>query len=306
MNQQKLIERFGLSELLPDQNKRSVIDNKIELGIVADEINRDFREAVCIGTRVGLQRYEVRFLKSGRAPVCDRAELLEVERIRDGEGIKITALSPGLFKHTSAEATFRYEMAEVFPRAVEWAVRWNLPALIVFGFQKPSATEENGDLVSSVNPPEQVIEWLSEAAAQSAAAKIKLLIEPEPICWADSGAATAHLIRRVGSGALGINYDPANVAWTLRRDAIDEFDEVAPLIGNVHVKDQLDAPLGSGRPTWVVPGEGMMDYQGHFAALQRIGYDGLISLEPHMDGSLETIQKCKQAVELLWNTALAG
>jgi sugar phosphate isomerase/epimerase len=50
----------------------------------------------------------------------------------------------------------------------------------------------------------------------------------------------------------------------------------------------------------------MMDYQGHFAALQRLGYDGVISLEPHMDGSLETIQKCKQAVEHLWNTALAG
>jgi len=275
----------------------------MKLGVVADEISRDFREAVRIGTQAGLWRYEVRFLKTGRAPLCDRRELLEVERIRDGENIEITALSPGLFKHTGDAAAFAHEIAEVFPRAVEWAVRWNLPALIVFGFQKPSATEENADMVSSANPPDQVIEWLSEVAAEATAARIKLLIEPEPICWADSGTATAHLIRRVGSQALGINYDPANVAWTLRRDAVDEFDVVAPLIGNVHVKDQLDAPLGSGSPKWVVPGEGMVDYCAHFASLQRINYVGPISLEPHMDGSLETVQKCKHAAEQFWDKA---
>ncbi|MEJ7712826.1 MAG: hypothetical protein WKF84_24000 [Pyrinomonadaceae bacterium] len=75
------------------------MSDEIKLGIVADEISRDFREAVRIGTHIGLRRYEVRFLKTGRAPLCDHSELLEVERIRDGEGIEITALSPGLFKH---------------------------------------------------------------------------------------------------------------------------------------------------------------------------------------------------------------
>lgn len=274
-----------------------------KLGIVADEINRDFRTAVEVGLRAGLRRYEVRFLRTGRAPICDQSELLEVERIRDGEGIELTALSPGLFKHTGDAVAFAREMREVFPRAVELAARWNLPALIVFGFQKPSATEENGDLVSSNDPPEQVVEWLSTAAAHAAAAGVNLLIEPEPICYADSGAATAGLIRRVNSPALGINYDPANAAWLLRKDPIDEFDLIAPLIGNVHVKDQLDAPLGSGRPRWVAPGEGMIDYRAHFAALRRRNYSGPISLEPHMDGSYETILRCKQAVEQLWADA---
>ncbi len=67
----------------------------MKLGVVADEISRDFRVAVRIGTQAGLWRYEVRFLKTGRAPSGDRRELLEVERIRDGEEIEITALSPG-------------------------------------------------------------------------------------------------------------------------------------------------------------------------------------------------------------------
>ena len=202
-------------------------------------------------------------------------------------------------------------MAEVFPRSVELAKRWNLPALVVFGFCKPGAKEETADLIPSHNPPSWVIDSLTEAATKSEEAGLRLLIEPEPVCWADTGAATVKLIQATSSSALGINYDPCNVAWMLRRDPIDEFDLVAPFIANVHIKDQLDEPRGSGMPSWVVPGEGMIDYRPHFAALKRIGYAGNISLEPHLephpesqiDGKLQTIQRCKHAVELLWQEA---
>ena len=180
----------------------------MKLGIVADEISRDFREAVRVGTRLGIRRYEVRFLQSGRAPMCDNNEMLEVERIRDGEGIEITALSPGLFKYTGKADEFRREMSEVLPRALEWAVRWRLPALIIFGFLKPGATEANGDLISSDNPPDHVSDWLAEAASQAASAGLKLLIEAEPICWADTGIATVELIRKAGTAAAGYQLRP--------------------------------------------------------------------------------------------------
>jgi L-ribulose-5-phosphate 3-epimerase len=268
-----------------------------QLGIVADEINRDFREAARIGMAVGLRRYEIRFLKSGRAPLCEVAELDEIERLCAGEGLTIGALSPGLFKWTDTPEKYAREMAEVFPRAVEWAQRWQLPALIVFGFQKPGATEANADTVPGGTPPNWVLEALAQAAEQASAANLKLLIEPEPVCWADSGKAAAALIRAVNSPALGINYDPCNDAWMLRRDPLEDFAEVAPFIANVHIKDQLDAPAGSGMPTWVVPGTGMLDWRGHLRALKASGYDGPISLEPHMDGQLETIRQCKDAVE---------
>ncbi|HMV47764.1 MAG TPA: sugar phosphate isomerase/epimerase [Blastocatellia bacterium] len=275
----------------------------LTLGIVADEISRDFREAARIGLLAGLRRYEIRFLKSGRAPMCDPAELREIESIRDGEGLELTALSPGLFKWTDSPEKFRREMEEVFPRAVELAKRWNLSALIVFGFCKPGAKEENADLISSDDPPAWVIDSLAEAGAKAEEVGLRLLIEAEPVCWADTGAATANLIRRAGGAAIGVNYDPCNVAWMTRRDPMDEFALIAPFIANVHVKDQLDAPRGSGLPTWVVPGEGLIDYRPHFAALKQIGYAGPVSLEPHMDGSLETIRACKDAVERLWQAS---
>jgi sugar phosphate isomerase/epimerase len=278
----------------------------LQLGIVADEISRNFREAVKTGLPLGVRRYEIRFLQTGRAPMCDEAELREIERICDGDGLTITALSPGLFKWTDSQAKFQHEMNEVFPRAVEWALRWQLAGLLVFGFCKPGATEATADTLPRGNPPSWVLEAFTEAAAAASRVNLRLLVEPEPVCWADTGAATASLLRQINSPALGVNYDPCNDAWTLRRDPLSDFDVVAPYIANVHIKDQVDAPRGSGMPTWVVPGQGQLDWRGHFTALQGIGYNGPISLEPHIDGSAETIRQCHEAVTRLWEEVLVS
>lgn len=272
----------------------------MKLGIVADEIDRDFSRALRIGTRLGLRRYEIRNLKSGRAPMCDRNELLEIEHMVRQEGAEITGLSPGLFKNVSNSAAFAREMQEVYPRALEWATRWGLPGMIVFGFRKPGAVEENGDLISSENPPPEVVDCLRQAAERSLSDGIQLFIEPEPVCWADTWPATLALIHQVGVTSLKINYDPGNVAWKERRDSMESFASLAPFVANVHIKDLKPSAIGSGRPQFVPAGEGLVNYEAHCAALQKIGYHGPVSLEPHMTGGEEAIRRCKDAFLRFW------
>jgi L-ribulose-5-phosphate 3-epimerase len=271
------------------------------LGIVSDEIARDFAAAVRVGVSLGLRRYEIRNLAAGRAPMCGQAAMLEVERIACEEGVEITALSPGLFKNTDDAAAFRHEMEEVYPRAVEWAHRWKLLGLIVFGFHKPGATEATAPEISSANPPGEVVEWLAHAGERARGDGLMLMIEPEPICWCDSGRATASLIARAGSAGLKINYDPGNVAWLENRDPLDEFAVVAQWIANVHIKDLRPLTRGAGFPEWVPAGEGMIDYAAHFRALRGIGYEGPVSLEPHMDFSAEATRRCKEACQKAWS-----
>ncbi|MBZ5728490.1 MAG: sugar phosphate isomerase/epimerase [Acidobacteriia bacterium] len=253
-----------------------------------------------MGTRLGLRRYEVRFLTSGRVPMCEQAEMHEVEAIAAREGIEITALSPGLFKYTEDGASFAREMAEVYGRAAEWAHRWKLPGLIVFGFHKPGATEENAGALPRQTVPTEVVDWLAQAGERAAGDGLLLMIEPEPVCWADSARSAAGLIERAGGGALRINYDPGNVAWMEQRDPIGEFDCAARWIANVHVKDLRPLAQPASRPEFVPAGEGIIGYRAHFAALRGAGYGGPVSLEPHMDGRPETIRRCLEAVERLW------
>ena len=277
---------------------------KLKLGIVADEIARDFEKAVAVGKALGIVRYEVRNLRSGRIPMCLAEELRDLEETVRREEVSITGISPGLFKYTEDAAVFAREMREIYPRAAELAHRWRLPGLIVFGFHKPGAVESNAAEISGGDPPASIVEWLAAAGERAAADGLLLMIEPEPISWTDSARAVAELIRRAGPGAgsraLRINYDPGNVAWIEHRDPLAEFDAAAPLIANVHVKDLRPLERGAGNPEWVPAGEGMIDYRAHFRALRGARYEGPVSLEPHMDGSAETVRRCKEACEREW------
>lgn len=277
----------------------------MKLGIVADEIDRNIRAAVEIGGRLGLRRYEIRNLPSGRVPLCDASDLREVDAVIRSAGVEITALSPGLFKLTEHAPEFRTQMEQVYPRAAELAHRWGLPGLIVFGFHKPGATEANAATIRGSDPPLEVVDCLAEAAGRAARDSLLLLIEPEPICWAEDGRTAAALIRRTGSPNLKINYDPGNDAWLLNRDPLGDFDIVAPFIANVHIKDLRPLARGAAHPEWVPAGEGMIDYRSHFTRLRAVGFDGSFSLEPHLDGKPETIRRCKEAVERAWLAAEA-
>jgi sugar phosphate isomerase/epimerase len=256
------------------------------VGIVSDEISRDFAEALRIGTALGICRYEIRNLAAGRAPMCGDAAMVEAERMARDAGVQITALSPGLFKLTEDEAAFRREVDEVYPRAAEWAHRWNLPGLIVFGFHKPGATEAS---FYRAGPPPHIADWLAEAGERAAADGVTLMIEPEPICYCDTASTTAALI--AGRKGLRINYDPGNVAWLTGRDPLDDFDTAARFIANVHIKDLKR--VVNCVPEWVPAGEGMIDFAAHFRKLKAFGYEGPVSLEPHMPD----VAGCKRALD---------
>ena len=267
----------------------------MKLGIVADEIDRDFAKAVALGRSLGIERYEIRNLTSGRIPLCDAGEIAAAER----HGVEITAISPGLFKYVEDEAGFVREMAEIYPRAAELAHRWNLPGLIVFGFHKPGATEAEPETDGFV-PKKRLLDWMARASEQAERDSLLLMIEPEPICWCDTATRTAEWIEQSGARSLRINYDPGNVAWLENRDPLNDLESAAKWIANVHVKDLRPLTRGRAHPEWVPAGEGMIDFGAHFRALAQTRYSGPVSLEPHIaNAGRNVIERCKIAVEKL-------
>jgi sugar phosphate isomerase/epimerase len=274
---------------------------ELKLGVVADEISRNFPVAVREGKKAGIQHFEVRFLRSGRIPRCSARELEEVDAIVRGEGITVTAISPGLFKHAGTEPEFRRQMTEVFSRASELALRWKTK-MIVFGFKKPGATEQDPVTIDGEIPGE-VLDWMAETVGEAERLGIPLLLEPEPISWTDTGLRAAEMIRRVGRGGLRMNYDPGNVAWMTRRNPVDEWPEIAELVTHMHLKDTLLEPQDGKFPVWVFPGNGGIDYATLFRRMLADGFSGNVSIESHMNLSPLLLVAFKTAVERLWQEA---
>jgi sugar phosphate isomerase/epimerase len=264
------------------------------LGIVSDEIDRDPERALAIASALGIAHVEFRFFRSGRVPGVDPSELEHALAACKHHGVRVTGISPGIYKYVRSIEAARDELAARFRPSVELARRLELNSIVVFGPCKPDATDTDGPAHSSADPPDWVLRALHELADAARDCGVRALIEPEPLSYTDTAAATAELLHRVGREELGVNYDPGNIAWSEGGDPRDGVALLAPFIANVHVKNLLDAPR-SAAPSWSPADRGIIDYEHQFRELRRIGYKGPISLEPHMQPTPPVIATCARA-----------
>lgn len=264
------------------------------VGIVSDEIDRDAQRAFAVGSALGIRRYELRFLTSGRVPDVDERELRATLELCARHDATITAISPGIYKYARTLDQARAELRERFPRSAELAHRLGLDTVIVFGPAKPHAGDLDGPSHVSGDPPAWVLEALHELADAAARAGVRVAVEPEPLSYTDTAAATAALLQSACRSEIGVNYDPGNIAWAQGGDPRDGVALLGPYIVNVHVKNLLDTPPDRA-PRWSPADRGVIDYVHQFAQLGRMDYRGPISLEPHIDGADATIAACRVA-----------
>lgn len=259
--------------------------NRIALGIVSDEVSPDFDEAVRHALSWGISIYELRMLKSGRIPVVDAAELRSIQSLVKNNGLRISALSPGIFKYPLNEtAKLEAEVTTVLPKTLSMAADFGASIVIVFGFQR----------VEGENPAngERAIEWMRRAAGEAEKMGVTLAVENEPGFWCDSGSNTAKLIAAVNSPSLRANWDPCNGYGTPEVPYPQGYEAIKRYIGNVHVKDTKQGSLIQCVPV----GEGAVDWKGQIKALVRDQVVQHVTIETHC---LPLVDKSKQNVDTL-------
>jgi sugar phosphate isomerase/epimerase len=122
---------------------------------------------------------------------------------------------------------------------------------------------------------------------------VKFGLEVHPTEIAYDFATTQETLDAIGNRpGFGINFDPSHFAHQFL-DPAAFVEEFAERIYHVHVKDskkRLDGrrsilgshlDFGDPRRGWdfVSPGHGDVDFEGLFRVLNRIGYDGPLSIE---------------------------
>jgi sugar phosphate isomerase/epimerase len=122
---------------------------------------------------------------------------------------------------------------------------------------------------------------------------VRFGLEVHPTEIAYDFATTRRALEAIGRrAAFGVNFDPSHLAYQFM-DSAAFVEEFADRIYHVHVKDskrRLDGRrsvwashlnFGESERGWdfVSPGRGDVDFDALFRALNRIGYDGPLSIE---------------------------
>ncbi len=276
----------------------------MKVSLMTDEVSADLETALELATELGFEGVELRGIGESRYPaVSDLARQRVPTLIRDW-GLPVAAISPGLFKiptpvqpspesqilrwedallsarHRTAEALVTAHLEELLPRTIEAALELKAQTIVCFSFDR-------GHREPSGPAPDLVIEMLRQAAIKVAAAGLTLALEVEHVCWGDVSNRAREIVERVGHPALGINWDPANAYRSGEdRPFPDGYDRVRDLVRHVHYKQASILPDGTRGFTR----QGAIDWHGQVNALLRDGYDGWITVEPHVKPKLEGVR----------------
>lgn len=263
----------------------------MKVAIVSDEISPEFATAVELGTDWGIWSFEIRSLPSGRLPYVSERDRRELLQIKEEAGIEITALSPGAFKVPVDSKEVDRQIHDMLPRTYELAHALGTDKVVIFGFRKP---KEAGGIPKDY--PRGIIDVLANVAEQAQQEGIRLVLENEPVCWADTGRTTAKILREVAHENLWLNWDPCN-SFTAGGDPYpEEYEGLKDLIGHLHIKDAVRIAEGH---RYVAIGEGTVGWRGQLSALRQDGFEGYYTVETHFDPRVKASKACVDHLKAL-------
>ena len=239
----------------------------------ADEIAHDLDEQIALLTKLGIRHVEYR--SAWQTKVLDQTpeQLAEAKRALDAAGITLSSVGSDLGKILITDPF--EEHLERARRGVEVVRYFGTRYIRMFSFFIPE-----GD--NPADHRDEVIRRTRAMVELAEAGDVILLHENEKGIYGDSPQRVRDLITTIDSPNYRSIYDAANSVQTGFRP----YDEAWPVVGEyvdyVHVKDAT-VPTGTHPIGVITPaGQGAGQYPELLAHLRDTGYDGFVSIEPHL------------------------
>lgn len=241
----------------------------------ADEIAGDVDTQFQVLGKLGIGYFEPRGINGKNiANLTDE----EVERLKGKMkacGIKASSIGSPIGK-VKLEEDFEGHFRQ-FQRVVEIAGQLGAKYIRMFSFYHEGGAEwTEGERA-------EVLSRLGRMIAYAAERDVVLLHENEKDIYGDTAERCTDLMEELGCGHFRAVFDPANFVQC-GQDTWEAFEKLKGHIAYLHIKDAL---LADGR---VVPaGVGDGNVERILRSLLEKGYDGFLSLEPHL-GSFDGLK----------------
>lgn len=190
-------------------------------------------------------------------------DVADVRRKVEAAGLRANALSVHSDLTTDEGVAYGID-------GVRWAADYGLDLVTTAIGGHASKEESVNDFFSRIGA-------LADAA-ENAGVTVALEIHGDIMA---TGEATKPIIERIGSPAIRVKYDTANVEFYGGRKAVDDIHHVLPYLVNMDMKDKIG---GKGEWNFPAPGAGTIDFARLLGILDDAGYAGPMAVEIEFQG----------------------
>ncbi|HYI15665.1 MAG TPA: sugar phosphate isomerase/epimerase family protein, partial [Thermomicrobiales bacterium] len=240
----------------------------VRLSGFGDEISTDLDEQLDVLQQAGIDQLDVRGAWGKNVLALSNAEVATIRESLAARGMRASCVATPVGK-APVDGNFA-EQQDALARGIDVAHALDTTNVRIFSYYIPDGDE-----------PEQyrdeIIRRLRALVEQAQASGVTLLHENERGIYGDSPARCHELHATIDSPHFLALWDPGNFASCGYRPFHDSWDLLHGYIGYVHVKDYNRAAKRV-----VVAGAGDAEWPDCLRALRDSGYDGVISLEPHL------------------------
>lgn len=241
--------------------------NNCSISGFADEINKDFDVQMAVLQELGQKFVELRSADgTGVAQISTEKAVMLKEKM-DAAGVRVSSVGSPIGKIMITD-DFEPHF-ETFRHVVELAKIWSVPYIRMFSFFIPE-----GEAPEKYK--EEVFSRMKRMVEYAAEQNVVLLHENEKEIYGGVGSRCLELMEEFYGDHFKAVFDFANFVQC-GQDTLEAFEMLKPYTAYIHVKDAL-AENGEV----VLPGDGDGHVQEILAMLEDAGYQGFLSLEPHL------------------------
>ena len=263
------------------------------LSAFADEISADFEKQLEGLNRLGIRYIELRGIDGKNVADHTLDEIDTVYRRLQAKGIAVSAVGSPIGK-VDVREPFEPHM-EKFLHVVKLAQHLHAPYIRLFSFFIPEGEDP-------APYKDTVIERLQAMAEANRGSGVRLLHENERYIYGDIPERCREILEALGPDRMEATYDPANFVHCNVENMPRAYETMRPYVRYLHMKDAvyrteqkrtLDMGFENIGDVHRVPGEGDGQLREVLSAFNDSGYDGFLTLEPHLsaDPSVDGFEK---------------
>lgn len=242
---------------------------RYELSGFGDEISPNLIEQLEVMAGEGLRFIELRGVDNKGVLDFTDEDIAHIKKILSDKGFKVSSIASPIGKIGIKEDFERH--LKDYEKIIKIAHFFNTRYIRIFSYYIPEG-EDAGRY------RDRVMDRMKKKVDIARREDIVLLNENEVGLFGNIARRCQDILETINSPYLRFNFDPANFVIENEKPYTDCYPLLERYIEYVHIKDARFA----AEMTITPPGEGDGEIREVLSALKKRGYDGFLSLEPHL------------------------